>query len=121
VQLLLERQLDAGEAVVVDPDAADQLPGEAPLRVDATRLLVGADARDLQLLDERALLERQLAREVDEALGAVAQLGVELVPRAAEERREPRRRAAGVPDDARVGVNRDRILRDRELDARCDR
>ena len=64
----VEPLLDAGDALVVDVDVADQVRDFGAVRIDALVLGQEADAGQAELVDLALLLRRDLALEPDEAL-----------------------------------------------------
>jgi hypothetical protein len=110
VEVLLLRLLDAGEAVAVGPDRADELRRERPVRVAAAVLGGDRDAREVELADGLALASLDLAGEVDEALAPVGELAEELVERHAERGGEAVGRGRGVRDLLGVGGDRGGVL-----------
>ena len=63
----VEPFLDAGDALVVDVDVADQVRDLGAVRIDALVLGKEADAGQAEPVDLLALLRRDLALEPDEA------------------------------------------------------
>ena len=63
----VEPFLDAGDALVVDVDVADQVRDLGAVRIDALVLGEEADARQAEPVDFLPLLRRDLALEPDEA------------------------------------------------------
>ena len=60
--------LDAGDALVVDIDVAEQVRDQRPVRIDALVLVHEADAGQAETMDLDTLGRRDLALEPDEAL-----------------------------------------------------
>ena len=95
VQRAVERVLEAGQAVALGADAAEQLRGEEVARVGAARLGDELEALDLHALDAARADRRHPVGEVDEAgvvarelaqqrvLGDLQRLGEPARPRAA--------------------------------------
>ena len=115
VERLLERLLQAGEAVVVGAHRSDELRGERPLRIGAPRLDDGADALDPELLHGLALIRVELAAQIDEAFLRVRQQRGDLLDRALERGGDPLGGPDRVVDQERVCEHGDRVLGDREL------
>ena len=110
----VEPFLDAGDALVVDVDVADQVRHLGAVRIDALVLGEEADARQAELVDFAALLRRDLALEPDEALArtdAVAHFGrIEI----GQHRGQQLDRLVDVDDLARLGEQRRRAHVGRE-------
>src|SRR6185503_8530527 len=118
-ELLVERELEAGQAVVVDARVPDQLRGERELRVEAALLRIEPEARQTPFLELRRLRRVGLALDVDEAVRPVGQLLVDLVRVELQRLRDRRGLGLRVRHLARVGVHRLRLLADRELEPRA--
>ena len=104
----VEPFLDAGDALVVDVDVADQVRDFGAVRIDALVLGEEAHARQAELVDFLLLLGRDLALEPDEAaLGTepLAQIGgIEI----GDHRGQQLARLVDVDDPARLGEQRRR-------------
>ena len=116
-QLVVERELEPGEATVVDTRVAEHLRGERELRVEAPLLGVGVDPRQplaAQLRDEPRIC---LARDVDEAAGSVTQRVVDRGRVEMQRAPDHERLALRVLHLVWIGVDGLRLLADRELHA----
>ena len=114
---MVERELEPGEAAIVDARVAEHLRRERALRVEAALLRIEAEAGQVLALQNRRPRGVGLALDVDEAQRAVGERGVHLALVEPEDARGGRRLAARVAHLARVGVDRRRLLADRELQA----
>ena len=114
-ELLVERELEAAEAVVVEARVAEQLRGDRPLRVGAPLLRVRGEPGQVEPRQLRRRHRIGLARDVDEAVPPVGELRGERLPGDAEDRAGALRLAARIGHLARVRVDRRRLLADREL------
>src|SRR5690606_32311540 len=76
-QLLLEGELEAGQALAVAPDVAQDVPGGVAVGVDPLGRGLGLDARDPEREDLPPLLRCEAAGDVDEG-GVADELGAGL-------------------------------------------
>ena len=111
---LVERALEPVEAVVVRTGEAEDVRGDRALRIGAQLLRVEPEPGDLALVQRLRLGRIGLAGDVDEALGPVLQRGIELVGVEAERLAGDDCGALRIDDVPRVGVDRRRLLADRE-------
>ena len=114
---LVERELEPGEPAVIDARVAEHLRRQRSLRVEALLLRIEAEAGQLSPPQPLGPHRVGLARDVDEAVRAVAELGGE---GDRVEPQDPRRDgglAVRVAHLERIGVDRRRLLADRELEA----
>ena len=114
-QPLVEELLDAGDAVLVDVDAAEHLRGGAAHRI--VPLLGGPeiDPGNAESVDGKLLARRDLALEIDElpvGLGQARRCGRLIEAR--QHLLQPMRRIGGIDDLARIGEHRDGRQRDRQ-------
>ena len=104
---LLERELEPGQAFVVDACEAEDVRTHGALRVDPALLRVEPEPLEAPLLEQSRPLGIGLPRQVDEAAGLVRELPVELVwvdperPRGGESGRMRVRDVPGVRVDGR--------------------
>ena len=113
-QLLVERALEAFEAVVVDAGEAEHVRGDSSLRVVALLLGVEAEPGQVLLLELRGLRRIGLPLDVDEVARSVGEQRVERIRVDAERLRGGERDASRLLHEPRVGVHRRRLLADRE-------
>ncbi len=78
LRIIVDEFLDAGEALVVDVDQADDVAGGGAGRIDAAILLDEAETGQPELVDLALLLRRQLALDAHEA-AALPQPGAEIL------------------------------------------
>src|SRR5689334_23260879 len=105
--------------MVVDARVAEYLSGDAVLRIEAPLLRIKPEPGDMQTLEPLGAHGVRLALDVDEAVGPVDELLVDVLRNEPQDARDNRRDLRRVLDLQRVGVDGDRLLADRELDARA--
>src|SRR5207253_3255528 len=115
----VELQLRPGEAAVVDPGEAEHLRGEPALRIRAPLLWIEAEASDALLLQRGRGDRVGLPLHVDEAEALVGEPRLERRGVDAERAAGGERGGARVDDLPRVGVDRRRLLADRERGAQA--
>ena len=111
---LVERALEPVEAVVVRPGEPEHVRGDGTLRIRAQLLRVEPEPRNLALVQSRGLGGIGLAGDVDEALAPVLQHRIELVGVEPEGLPGEDCGALGIDDVPRIGIDRRRLLADRE-------
>ncbi len=115
-ELVVVLELEAAEPVVVDAGVADNLCGDAVLRVRPELLRIGEHADEPLLQEEAGLRRVGEALDVDELALLVQELRVQRVAVDPEDLVRGERDPARIPHLGRVGVDRRRLLADRELD-----
>jgi hypothetical protein len=105
--------------VVVDACVAEHLGGDRVLRIEAPLLWIEADTRNVQALQPLSATRVRLALDVDEAVRSVGELLVNLLGSEPQDPRDHGRDLRRIADLQRIGVDSDRLLTDRELDARA--
>ena len=113
-QLLVERALEAFEAVVVDPGVAEHVRRDSPLRVVAELFGVVAEPGEPQLLERGGLRRVGLPLHVDEVARPVGEQRVERLGVDAERLRGRQRDPPRLAHEPRVGVHGRRLLADRQ-------
>ena len=116
-ELVVEPELEAREALVVDADIPQHLRAHGMLRVPATLVGDEAEPRDPLLREQRGLAGVRLSREVDEPARPVGELRIQRVRIEREHLRDFLRDASRLPDLHRVRINRRRALAERDADA----
>src|SRR5262249_17620216 len=116
---VVELELEAGEALVVDSCVTEDLRRERALRVGSPFLRVEAQAGQVFAPEARSGVRVGLSLDVDKAARAVLQLAVELVAIDPEVPRRGDGYRARVLHPLRIGVDRRRLLAERERDARA--
>ena len=114
---LVVLKLEPCQPLVVEAGVADDGGSDAMVRIRAPLLRVEAEPDDVATLEQPCLRRVDLAREVDEAPGAVGEErgdGLLVEPEVSRDRGGDDRRLA---DLRRVGVHGRRVLADRELDS----
>jgi hypothetical protein len=114
---VIELELEPGETVVVHARVPEHLRRDRALRVVPPLLGVEAEAADLALRERGRPRRIGLSREVDEAVRAVAELLEHVRGPQAQDPCDDRRDGLWLLDLERVGVDRRRLLTDRELHA----
>ena len=105
----VEPLLDAGDALIVDIDVADEMRDLGGVRIDAAVLAQEADAGQAEIVDVLLLLRRDLALQPDEALlrrQPFARLGVVEIGQRAGQKLD---RLVDVDDAARLAEQRRRL------------
>src|SRR6185436_19792539 len=107
--LPVEGAFDAGQALVVDPDPAEQMRAELPVRVEAPAFLEEPDAVEIERGDALRLIRRDLPADEGERLALPEAIGERItvlrvtVPERGAERR---RRVPRIGDFRRHRVDR---------------
>ena len=77
---LVDIALDAGDALVVDVDVAENVPGERASGIGAAQLAAEVEARQAEVMHGLRRLGREPAPDPDEAAGAVGKILSQRVP-----------------------------------------
>jgi hypothetical protein len=110
----VERELEAGEPLVVDAGIAEHLRSDGRLWVRATLFAVEAEAGKLQLRERARLVRRRLALDIDEPVCAVRDRSVYGLLLQPQHACSDGCLGAGVAHLARIGVDGRRLLAERE-------
>ena len=113
----VEPELEPRQAAVVDSRVAQHLGRHSALRIGSPLFGIEAETGQVALLERRSLHRVGLALDVDEAARALRQERIERIRAQAEGLSRSEGDCARVPDLVRVGIDRRRLLADRELHA----
>ena len=114
---LVQRELQAGKAVVVDPRIAEHLRRDRMLGIEPPLFGIEPEPRDVEPLQLRRARRVGLALDVDEPVRAVGQRFIDALRIEPQDAGDDGRDLGRVPDLQRVRIDRHRLLADRELDA----
>src|SRR2546423_12525737 len=118
-QRFVESELEPRKTVVVDAGVTEHLGGDRMLRIEAPLFRIEPESGDVQALKPLGAYGIRLALDVDEAVSSVRELLVHLFRIEPQDARDDRCGFRRVPNLQRIGVDRDRLLADGELNARA--